>query len=300
MKKYKILVVDDEKLIREMLADYLEKNFQVETAENGDEALKIPHLGEFNLVISDINMPGIPGYKLLREIKNKFPSISVVLITAYNVDDYVRMAKDHGVCNIISKTVPFNFRELDAVVSSLVHKDIFGLDKYMEKDFNLIKEYAIRSSEEAKDVREDVLKALQDHVPDTGELRLVLDEIVTNALYHSPRDEQGREKYKEFSNISLAPDETIYIRCAIDGEKYAVSILDNQGSLTKETVLYKIDRHIKGEGILDDDGRGIFMSRIFADRLVVNIDPGKKTEVIIINYRNKIYQGFKPLYINEL
>ncbi|MFH0919575.1 MAG: hypothetical protein V1913_04380, partial [Fibrobacterota bacterium] len=59
-------------------------------------------------------------------------------------------------------------------------------------------------------------------------------------------------------------------------------------------------RHIKGEGILDDSGRGLFMSRIFADRLIINIDPGKKTEMIVLNYRSSIYQGFKPLYINEL
>ena len=42
------------------------------------------------------------------------------------------------------------------------------------------------------------------------------------------------------------------------------------------------------------------MSRIFADRMIINIDPGKKTETIIFNYRKPLYHGFKPLYINEL
>ncbi len=182
-------------------------------------------------------------------------------------------------------------------MKGLITEDIFGIEKYMEKNFKVIKEYSIKSSSEAKEVREDILKMFLKYVKDTGELRLVLDEIVTNALYHSPRDKKGKEKYKEFSNIVLEKNEYIYIKCTVDKEKYGVSIIDNQGSLTKDTVLHKIDRHIRGEGVLDDNGRGIFMSRIFADRLITNIDPGKKTEVIIMNYRDKIYRGYKPLYI---
>jgi CheY-like chemotaxis protein len=300
MKKSKILVIDDEKLIREMISDYLEKDYLVKTAENGERALALKDLGSFDLVISDINMPGLPGYEVLKRIKSAFPSIRVVLITAYNVDDYIRMAKEHGICNIISKTVPFNFKELDAVVQGLITEDIFGIEKYMLKDFEILKEYAIKSSSDAKDVREDVLNLFLKYVSDTGELRLVLDEIVTNALYHSIRNEEGMEKYKEFAHIKLQKEEYIYIKCALDKEKYGVSIVDNQGTLSKETALYKIDRHVKGEGVLDDNGRGIFMSRIFADRLIINLSPGKKTEAVILNYKEKLYKGYKPLYINEL
>jgi CheY-like chemotaxis protein len=300
MEKKSILIVDDEKLIREMIADHLESRYDVKTVENAEKARELPELGKFDLVISDINMPGMAGYELLKIIKDKYPGIKVVLITAYDVDDYIRMAKEHGICNIISKTVPFNFRELDIIVDGLITGDIFGLGKYMEPDFSALKDYAIRSSSEAKEVREDILKVFLKHVENTGELRLVLDEIVTNALYHSPKDKEGREKYKEFSNVQLLENETIRISCAIDSEKYGVSITDSQGTLSKNTVLYKIDRHIRGEGVLDDSGRGIFMSRIFADRMIINIDPGKKTEIIIFNYRKPIYHGLKPLYINEL
>ncbi len=300
MEKKKILIVDDEKLIREMIADHLESQFHTETAENTEKALGLPDVGKFDLVISDINMPGIPGYELLKVIKEKYPSTKVVLITAYDVDDYIRMSIEHGICNIISKTVPFNFKELDAVVNGLLTGNIFGLSRHMEKDQKILKEYSIRSSAEAKEVREDILKIFLNHIDNTGELRLVLDEIVTNAIYHSPKDKNGQEKYREFSNIELAENEYISISCAIDNEKYGVSITDNQGTLSKNTVLYKIDRHIRGEGVLDDSGRGIFMSRIFADRLIINIDPGKKTEIIVFNYRKPLYHGFKPLYINEL
>jgi DNA-binding NarL/FixJ family response regulator len=298
--KPKILIVDDEKLIRQMMTDFLEQEYSVTTAENGEAALKLPDLDDFRLVISDINMTGMPGYEFLKEVRKRSPSTKVVLITAYDVDNYVRMAKEHGICNIISKTVPFNFNELSAVVKNLVSGEIFGINKYMNPGCRHLKTYTVKSSSDAKDVREDILSLFLQHIESTGELRLVLDELVTNALYHSPRDAKGNEKYREFSNIVLQENEYVTLECVIDDEKYGVGIIDHQGSLSKETVLYKIDRHIKGEGILDDSGRGLFMSRIFADRLIVNIDPGKKTEIIVLNYRSPLYQGFKPLYINEL
>jgi hypothetical protein len=90
------------------------------------------------------------------------------------------------------------------------------------------------------------------------------------------------------------------VECGYDREKYAVSVTDNQGKLKKETVLYKIDRQLTGEGLLDDSGRGIHMSRLFADRMIINIDPNKRTEVILMNYFSNKYRGYKPLYINEL
>ena len=61
-----------------------------------------------------------------------------------------------------------------------------------------------------------------------------------------------------------------------------------------------MERQISGAGLLDESGRGIHMSRLFADRMVINIDPGRKTEVILMNYLSPAYRGFKPLYINEL
>ncbi|GBU22348.1 hypothetical protein R80B4_02256 [Fibrobacteres bacterium R8-0-B4] len=85
-----------------------------------------------------------------------------------------------------------------------------------------------------------------------------------------------------------------------DSDKYGVSVLDKRGALTRETVLSKMERQIKGEGDMDDSGRGLHMCRLFADRLMVNIERGKRTEIIVFNYLNGKYSGYKPLYINEV
>lgn len=299
-KKKKILVVDDEVVIRNMLEDHLEDRYQVTLAQNGQEALQLGELGDFDLVISDIHMPGIKGYELLARIRAQFPRIHTVLITAYNVDEYVRLAKKHGTSNIISKTTPFNFHELDAVVDSLISGEIFGIERYMLPGLKKVAEYEIKTSLDGKNVRENLEKVFREKVGSVGELKLVLDEIITNAIYHSPQNERGEEKYPEFSDVTLDPDEYIEVKAYLDDEKYGIAIVDKKGNLKKETVLYKLDRHISSEGVLDGSGRGIFMSRIFCDRLIINIDPHRKTEVLIINYWNKNYQGYKPLYINEL
>lgn len=300
LKKYKILVVDDEKAIRLMLLDFLEDKYSVQTADNGDEAWEILSKEHFDLVISDINMPGISGPKLLSDIKKRYPSTRVALITAYNVDDYVRVAKDNTISNIIPKTVPFNFSELDSLVAGLLTGDIFGLSKYLSEDKTILDTTWIKSTIEARDSRERIINLLEEKFGTSGDMKLIFDEVVTNAIYHAPTLSDGTEKYQEFSDVTLEENEYIYVECGFDKEKYAISITDYQGKLTKEMVLYKIDRQITGEGLLDDSGRGIHMSRLFADRMIINIEPNKRTEVILINYFSHKYRGYKPLYINEL
>jgi CheY-like chemotaxis protein len=297
---YSILIVDDEVAIRTMLFDYFEGVYDVATAENAAEALAVCGRRRFDMVISDVNMPGMKGPQLLMEIKRLFPGTVTVLITAYNVDDYVRMARQCGISNIIPKTSPFNFHELDALVAGLLTKDIFGITRYMLPQYTSLARYCIRSSREARDVREAAIDLFMEKLGVSGDMKLIVDEIMTNAIYHAPALPDGSEKYEEFSDISLEPDEFVHVECGYDQEKYGVSVVDGKGRLTKETVLYKIERQMSGEGMLDDSGRGLHMSRLFSDRMIINIAPKIKTEVILINYFSHKYRGYKPLYINEL
>jgi CheY-like chemotaxis protein len=300
MNPYKILVVDDESLIRTMLCDYLESRYSVASAENGMHALELCTQQHFDLVISDINMPGMKGPKLLFEIKNRYPSTRIMLITAYNIDDYIRVAKEYGISNIIPKTIPFNYNELGVIIDGLLTENIFGLDRYLLRDQRLEAQLCIRASEEAKVVHEKITAMITERFGTSGDFKLIMDEMITNAIYHAPTNPGGEKKYEEYVPIVLDPSEYVYVHYGYDSEKYGVAVIDNQGRLKKETVLYKIDRHLRGEGMLDDSGRGIHMSRLFADRLIINIHPQKKTEVIFMNYFSNKYSGYKPLCINEL
>ncbi len=84
MEKRSILVVDDEKNIRLTMFQSLEPlGMPVETAVNGEEALQKLREGQFGLVFLDPKMPGMDGMEVLHRIKEKWPKIQVIIITAH-------------------------------------------------------------------------------------------------------------------------------------------------------------------------------------------------------------------------
>ncbi len=295
-----VLIVDDEVIIRQMLEIELESQYTVYTAENAGNAFDILDQTAIDLVISDINMPGMKGFDLIKKVKEKYAGTKTALITAYNINDYIRMAKEYDISNIISKSTPFNFDEFNAIVKNLVTEQIFGIENYMLPDFSILGEYTILSSKQISDVEDSVIDLISRFQIAEPFVNILLEELITNAVYHAPVDEDGKEKYIKHSDIVLDESEAVKIYVGRDSEKYGVSILDTSGKLTKETVLYKIDRHIHAEGLMDEDGRGLHMSRIYSDRLIINIKKDVATEAIFLNYLNDKYKGFKPLYINEI
>lgn len=300
MKSGRILIVDDEAVIREMLESDLEEEYDVLTADSADSAFKILKLYPIDLVISDINMPGMKGYELLQSIRDSYPHIRTALITAYNIDDYIRMAKNNRISNIICKTTPFNFDEFRAIVRGLVSEDIFGLDKYMLPDFENIAHFTIKSSSEILDTENKVIDSIRSFTRPHDFVQVLLEELITNAMYHAPVTEFGDNKYEKHSSVNLEETEKITIAVGKDSEKYGVSVVDTSGRLTSDQVLYRIDRHTSGEGIFDTSGRGLHMTRLYADRLIINVKKEVRTEVLFLNYTSEKYHGYKPLLINEL
>jgi CheY-like chemotaxis protein len=78
----KILIVEDDHLSLKNLCRFLsEEGYQVNCAGNGYEALNLLAKNRFDLVLSDISMPGIDGYELLSHVRASFPSIPVILMS---------------------------------------------------------------------------------------------------------------------------------------------------------------------------------------------------------------------------
>ena len=82
--KASILVVDDEPSIRKVLTAILEeKGYNVETAENGKEAIRKSKAKFYNLALIDIRLPDMEGVKLLTEMKETTPKMAKIIITGY-------------------------------------------------------------------------------------------------------------------------------------------------------------------------------------------------------------------------
>ncbi|MBN2645775.1 MAG: sigma-54-dependent Fis family transcriptional regulator [Desulfuromonadaceae bacterium] len=115
MNKYRVLIVDDEQLIRWSLEQSLKKQgYQVQTACSGEDALEIVRNESPDLVLLDIQMPGIDGIETLERIKEIDADISVIMITALGVLETAVKAMQLGAYDYINK--PFNLDELSVVM----------------------------------------------------------------------------------------------------------------------------------------------------------------------------------------
>jgi DNA-binding NtrC family response regulator len=111
----RILLVDDEKSLLLTLAANLELDgFDVTTADSGQRALELFATADFDLVLSDIRMPGMNGVELFRAIRAKRPDFPVILMTAFALEGMVKEAIAEGVFTVLPK--PF---EVSHVVSAL-------------------------------------------------------------------------------------------------------------------------------------------------------------------------------------
>lgn len=113
----KILVVDDEKVVRDFLTRFLKlKSLEVETAESGFAAIKLAEKEKFDLVFLDVRMPKIDGLQTFRRLKKLTPGSKYIMMTGYAVDDLLEQAKNEGA--IVSLKKPFDIDELTAVLKT--------------------------------------------------------------------------------------------------------------------------------------------------------------------------------------
>lgn len=117
----KILVVDDEARIRDIIKTYLEfDNFVVEEAENGEIAVSMIKQEDYDCIIMDVMMPVMDGYKALEIIKGEFPNLPIIMLTAKG-EEYDRLEGfDKGADDYVVK--PFSPKEIVARVKLLVRK----------------------------------------------------------------------------------------------------------------------------------------------------------------------------------
>jgi DNA-binding NtrC family response regulator len=133
---HNLLVVDDEPKLCDLLSSALSQNgVQVFTASNGLHALKVLEQEEIDLVISDWRMPGMDGPQLLAEIKQRYPSLPVIVMTAYSTVKNAEQSMRNGAFDYIAK--PFDIDELDITVSkALQFRDILKDNQRMRAELD--------------------------------------------------------------------------------------------------------------------------------------------------------------------
>lgn len=163
----KILVVDDEGPVREMLKKglYQMGGFSVEVAQNGSEALKKTEEDVFDLLLTDMKMPEMDGLELLKLVKAMWPDMIVIMMTAYGSIETAVEAMKNGANDYITK--PIDFNELLIHISKAQKEDlllkenrllrmevkkkfefknIIGKSKQMQEVFSLIEKVSSTNS----------------------------------------------------------------------------------------------------------------------------------------------------------
>ncbi len=114
-RKISILIVDDEESVRDSLYNwFIEDGYYVECAENAKTALSLLEAGNFDIILSDIKMPGMDGLEMLRRIKSMRQDSIVIMMTAFGTIDTAIQALKDGAFDYVTK--PFDPDDLTHLV----------------------------------------------------------------------------------------------------------------------------------------------------------------------------------------
>ncbi|MFZ0301458.1 MAG: response regulator transcription factor [Terracidiphilus sp.] len=117
----RILIVDDESAIRRALRPPLvELGFQITEASRGEEALQALRVSAPDVVLLDVNMPGIGGIETLRRLRSAFPRLPIIMLTVRDQEEDKIEALDLGADDYVTK--PFSTRELIARIRAAVRR----------------------------------------------------------------------------------------------------------------------------------------------------------------------------------
>lgn len=117
----KVLIVDDESSIRRALRNTLHgMGFEVDDAATGEAALELVRAAKYDVVLLDINMPGMGGVRACRELRKSMPRLGILMLTVRDSEDDKVTALDAGADDYVTK--PFQMRELAARIRAAVRR----------------------------------------------------------------------------------------------------------------------------------------------------------------------------------
>jgi len=115
----RILVIDDEESFRQMLSDYLRsQGFRVEVAHDGLEGFRRATREQFDLVVADINMPGVNGVETIRSLKLVDSPVAVVVVSGYVTDEIEADCRQAGCVEVLAK--PVELAHLGEVITGVL------------------------------------------------------------------------------------------------------------------------------------------------------------------------------------
>ena len=220
---------------------------------------------------------GLDGMRALGRLRRQ--GVPVALWTSTAVDGLLPPASEEGIGLLLTKTQPLLLEEIALAVSLSEKGWSPGLGKYLGAGARILGQESAGTLGQVASLCRHVQQGLDGILRNGRRLRLVLDELLSNAIHHSPAG-------------------GAVLEWGQDTVRHVFVVRDDAGTLSPAEVLGLLDRHLRAEGLLDPRGRGIHLSRIYADRLYSTVVPGRVTEIAAVFWNTPgTYEGFKPVWL---
>ena len=124
-QKARLLVVEDEAAIRSGLVDvFVYHGYEVETADNGDDGLRMGLSGKFDLILLDVMLPGVDGFEICNRIRQQDRQQPVIMLTAKSSDEDIVQGLTLGADDYVAK--PFSVTQLVLRVQAVLRRSGIG------------------------------------------------------------------------------------------------------------------------------------------------------------------------------
>jgi DNA-binding response OmpR family regulator len=293
--KPRVLIVDDEVILRNLLVRYMSKEgFEPIEAADGESAVELYRITKPACVVSDVVMPKMDGIDLLTKIRKIDPQAVIILMTGFGNEDVLLHALRGGAANFFKK--PFNFQELlDCIKSIIKHKA--EIDEANFFSDALVEETKVFEIETRKANIFPVINQISIHLrnifPESEiiNLKIGIEEMLANAVEHGNLRITYEEKNRAIEQGKLG----LLIQERIKENNNGLKKIFVQSRLTQNNL--KVVVTDEGEGfdwhVIPDpreanflayNGRGIFLTKIFYDSVIFNT---KGNEVTIIKKKKE-------------
>jgi len=291
---YKILIADLSPYRNTLKDIFTENGYDAVFCDSAFDAISKLKAYDFDLVVSEVELPGDNAFDLYEYIEENYPYIPMIMVSDKNIDHFFDRIFEQGIGNVLHK--PVNAKEILNLSEKLITKTkIFGLNNYLV-NIKEIKRMKVKKSlqiNRAIDLIIEQIKKWNFKIPSRATLGLMLNEMVINAVYHSHGLTQ--EKLERIP-VELPEDKFVDIQFCYTDDSFAISITDSNGKLSKDKILESINNVIKqnmlieeslttGEDISDfisESGRGLDLVRKLSGEYYFIIKKDCRTEIILI------------------
>ncbi|MEQ9408637.1 MAG: response regulator [Fuerstiella sp.] len=287
-----LLVVDDSATDRTRICGLLSKgrDYQLSTAADGTEALKkLDEIG-FDLVLTDLQMPGMDGLQLVREMKQRHPEVPVILMTGMGSEEVAVQAMREGAASYVSKSSAslWLHESVDQVlasrVESLSHAELLTRLKADEYELSLINDRVLMSAT-ARFLRQAVQAVNLCPHQELPRLGIALEEALLNACLHGnlELDSKLREGdghiFEQLAQQRSAAEpwknRRVTVQAMITPGQMKVEIADEGCGFDP----FGLPDPTDPENLLKPHGRGVMMMKLFLDDVRWN-DRGNRVTLI--------------------